>query len=62
VAVLDRLIGQEQAAARLAAAASTPVHAYLFAGPPGSGKRNAARVTEAATSAPVSSVVCTPTW
>jgi DNA polymerase-3 subunit delta' len=48
VAVLDRLIGQEQAAARLAAAASTPVHAYLFAGPPGSGKRNAARAFAAA--------------
>jgi len=48
MAVLDELIGQDQAAARLAAAASTPVHAYLFAGPPGSGKRDAARAFAAA--------------
>ena len=48
MAVLEGLIGQEQAAGRLAAAATTPVHAYLFAGPPGSGKRDAARAFAAA--------------
>ena len=48
MAVLEGLIGQEQAARRLAAAAATPVHAYLFAGPPGSGKRDAARAFAAA--------------
>src|SRR4051812_1543427 len=46
--VLDALVGQEQAAGRLQAAATTPVHAYLFAGPPGSGKRTAARAFAAA--------------
>jgi DNA polymerase III subunit delta' len=48
VAVLERLVGQEQAVGRLSAAAGTPVHAYLFAGPPGSGKREAARAFAAA--------------
>lgn len=36
------VIGQEAAVARLRAAASSPVHAYLFVGPAGSGKRAAA--------------------
>lgn len=35
--------GQEQAVARLRAAVASPVHAYLFVGPPGSGKEAAAR-------------------
>ncbi|MBV8161215.1 MAG: hypothetical protein JO265_09855 [Acidimicrobiia bacterium] len=48
VTVLDGLVGQDQAAGRLRAAAVTPVHAYLFAGPPGSGKRDAARAFAAA--------------
>lgn len=48
MAVLERLIGQDLAAGRLAAAAATPVHAYLFAGPPGSGKREAAKAFAAA--------------
>src|SRR5947208_13420599 len=47
-AVLEGLVGQEQAAGRLSAAASSPVHAYLFLGPPGSGKRDAARAFAAA--------------
>ena len=46
--VLDGLVGQEQAGGRLRAAARTPVHAYLFVGPPGSGKREAARAFAAA--------------
>ena len=46
--VLDTLVGQNQAAARLQAAARTPVHAYLFSGPPGAGKRDAARAFAAA--------------
>lgn len=35
--------GQERAVAQLRAAAPAPVHAYLFLGPPGSGKEAAAR-------------------
>jgi DNA polymerase-3 subunit delta' len=34
--------GQARAVAQLEAAATSPVHAYLFVGPPGSGKREAA--------------------
>ncbi len=37
------VVGQERAVAALRAAARRPVHAYLFVGPPGSGKRTAAR-------------------
>ena len=42
------VVGQERAVARLEAAARHPVHAYLFHGPPGSGKRAAARGLAAA--------------
>ena len=44
----DDVAGQEAAVAQLAAAAVAPVHAYLFVGPPGSGKRAAARSFAAA--------------
>lgn len=37
------LTGQERAVASLRAAAASPVHAYLLVGPPGTGKRAAAR-------------------
>ncbi len=37
------VIGQERAVAQLRAAATAPLHAYLLVGPPGSGKRAAAR-------------------
>jgi DNA polymerase-3 subunit delta' len=37
------VVGQERAVAQLRAAAVAPVHAYLFVGPAGSGKRAAAR-------------------
>jgi DNA polymerase-3 subunit delta' len=37
------VVGQDRAVAQLAAAAANPVHAYLLVGPPGSGKRAAAR-------------------
>jgi DNA polymerase-3 subunit delta' len=37
------VVGQDQAVARLRAAATAPVHAYLLLGPPGSGARGAAR-------------------
>lgn len=37
-----KVIGQEYAVAQLRAAATSPVHAYLLVGPPGSGKRAAA--------------------
>lgn len=37
------VVGQDQAVAHLRAAATAPVHAYLFVGPPGSGRRGAAR-------------------
>jgi DNA polymerase-3 subunit delta' len=42
------LLGQEAAAAQLRAAATSPVHAYLFVGPDGVGKRAAARQFAAA--------------
>jgi DNA polymerase-3 subunit delta' len=41
--VLQHIVGQPDAVLQLAAAASAPVHAYLFVGPAGSGKRAAAR-------------------
>jgi DNA polymerase-3 subunit delta' len=37
------VVGQEKAVAALVAAAARPVHAYLFVGPPGTGKAVAAR-------------------
>jgi DNA polymerase-3 subunit delta' len=47
-AVLERVPGQADAMAFLEAAARTPRHAYLFAGPEGSGKALAARAFTAA--------------
>lgn len=41
--VFDGVVGQERAVAQLRAASRAPVHAYLLVGPPGSGKRPAAR-------------------
>ena len=43
-----RVVGQPAAVALLAGAARQPVHAYLFVGPAGSGKRAAARAFAAA--------------
>lgn len=40
----ESLIGQAEAARRLRAAVSSPVHAYLFVGPRGVGKRQAAQI------------------
>ena len=42
------VIGQESAVEALRAAARRPVHAYLFCGPPGTGRRPAARAFAAA--------------
>jgi len=42
------VVGQDRAVAELRAAASKPVHAYLLVGPPGTGKRAAARSFAAA--------------
>lgn len=42
------VVGQERAVARLRAAVVSPVHAYLLVGPPGTGKRAAARSFAAA--------------
>ncbi len=42
-ALFDGVVGQPAAVAQLRATAQRPVHAYLFHGPPGSGKRAAAR-------------------
>lgn len=42
------VVGQDEAVAQLRAAAGAPVHAYLFVGPPGSGRRTAARAFAAA--------------
>jgi len=39
----DRVPGQERVTSALRRASTRPVHAYLFAGPPGTGKRRAAR-------------------
>ncbi|QGG96511.1 hypothetical protein [Actinomarinicola tropica] len=41
--VWSAVVGQDAAVAQLRAAAPSPVHAYLFVGPPGSGRRAAAR-------------------
>jgi DNA polymerase-3 subunit delta' len=41
--LFDEVVGQPAAVAQLRAAARRPVHAYLFHGPTGSGKRAAAR-------------------
>jgi DNA polymerase III subunit delta' len=46
--LFDAVIGQEQAVTKLREAIAAPVHAYLLAGPPGSGKREAARAFAAA--------------
>jgi len=46
--VLDRVFGQEAAVALLAASARAPVESYLFVGPSGSGKRDAALAFAAA--------------
>jgi DNA polymerase-3 subunit delta' len=48
VPVLDRVPGQERAIAFLRGAAARPHHAYVFAGPEGSGKSLAARAFAAA--------------
>jgi len=41
-ALFDRVYGQERVVGGLLRAAAHPVHAYLFSGPPGTGKRQAA--------------------
>lgn len=46
--MLQHVVGQPDAVAQLAAASTAPVHAYLFVGPAGSGKRAAARAFAAA--------------
>lgn len=46
--VFARVVGQERAVAHLRAAVRAPVHAYLLVGPPGTGKRSAARALAAA--------------
>jgi DNA polymerase-3 subunit delta' len=39
----SEVLGQDRAVAQLQASVAAPVHAYLFVGPPGSGRRAAAR-------------------
>ncbi|MGH9223665.1 MAG: DNA polymerase III subunit delta' [Acidimicrobiales bacterium] len=51
--VFDRLVGQSRAVSQLRAAAPAPVHAYLLTGPPGGGKRPAARAFAAALLCPL---------
>ncbi len=46
--VFEAVVGQDRAVAQLRAAARAPVHAYLLTGPPGAGKRDAARAFAAA--------------
>ncbi len=50
--VLDRIVGQPRATRILRASVAAPVHAYLFVGPPGSGKREAAIAFAAALCCP----------
>ena len=47
-ALFDGVVGQPAAVAQLRAAARRPVHAYLFVGPPGTGRLAAARAFAAA--------------
>jgi DNA polymerase-3 subunit delta' len=46
--LFEEVVGQPRAVAQLTAAARRPVHAYMLHGPPGSGKRAAARGLAAA--------------
>lgn len=46
--VLERIVGQRRVVQQLDASVATPVHAYLFLGPPGTGKREAATAFAAA--------------
>ncbi len=48
LSLFDGVVGQRRAVGALRAAARRPVHAYLLDGPPGSGKRTAARALAAA--------------
>lgn len=50
--VLAQIVGQPRAVQLLDASIGTPVHAYLFVGPPGSGKREAAVAFAAALTCP----------
>jgi DNA polymerase-3 subunit delta' len=54
-----RVVGQERVVAQLRAAASSPIHAYLLVGPPGSGKRAAAVALAAAVVCPDGEPSCT---
>ena len=47
--VWDEVVGQSRAIAQLTNAATSAVHAYLFIGPPGCTKNEAARAFAAAT-------------
>jgi len=51
--LFEEVVGQPKAVAQLMAAARRPVHAYLLHGPPGSGKRAAARGLAAALLCPL---------
>lgn len=53
IAVFDDVVGQAGALDQLRAAARAPVHAYMLVGPPGSGKRQAARAFAAALLCPL---------
>lgn len=50
--VLERIVGQPRAVQQLDASVASPVHAYLFLGPPGTGKREAALAFAAALTCP----------
>jgi DNA polymerase III subunit delta' len=50
--VLGRVVGQRRAVVQLDSSVATPVHAYLFLGPPGTGKREAAMAFAAALTCP----------
>jgi DNA polymerase III subunit delta' len=50
--VLERIVGQRRAVQLLDASIAAPLHAYLFLGPPGTGKREAAVAFAAALTCP----------
>lgn len=50
--VLERIVGQARAVSLLEASIAAPLHAYLFVGPPGSGRREAALAFGAALACP----------
>ena len=58
--VLDRVKGQPEALRVLRGSLAAPVHAYLFVGPPGTGRRDAAIAFAAALLCPNGAAASAP--